>query len=265
MTHKDGFWWCTSAILGSLAYIVPLFLKIGSSEDISFDFAVVSLLLLGVVIGFLRPTRPWRWGLASVLLLPFTEIVSRAIKSYEMTDQSVSIISIISYVLVMIPIYALIALPAVVGAYIGSYFKKRTLKPETKVKSKNISLPWIFGLILGLLISGLPILLIPIYEFPNLYPYWIGGLFTANVIMGITFQTRVWRWAVAVGLGLPIAVILKIIIDSIFGIMDHNLFPFEIIIALFIAAVSSYSGVFIGKLARKIIDKFRISRESEGT
>jgi len=107
------------------------------------------------------------------------------------------------------------------------------------------------------LVSGLPILLLPIYEIFYALPYWVGGLFITSIIMGIIFHTQTWRLAIAVGLGLPAAVIIKIIVDLTFGIRSHNLFPFEIIIALFVAAAASFPGVYLGVFVRKGIMKFK--------
>lgn len=67
LTYKDGFWWCVSAVLGSIVWIIPNALRFGLTEESALLLATISLLLLGAVIGFLRPTRPWRWGIASVL------------------------------------------------------------------------------------------------------------------------------------------------------------------------------------------------------
>jgi hypothetical protein len=265
LTYKDGFWWCISALLGSIVWIIPIAVNFGLAEEGTLLLATISLLLLGAVIGFLRPTRPWRWGIASVLLLPFAEIVRFAVNSSEMTGQGVSIIAVVLTELVKIPVYGLIAIPAILGAYSGSYLKQKTVKSKIQVINKNTSLPWMSGLLLGFLASGIPSYLAAVYEFKYLLPYWVVGLFIAGVTMGVTYPIRVWRWGIAVGLGLPIVVIVKIIMDISHDASSHNLFPFEILIALFIAAVSSFPGVYLGALVRQIIHRFGIGRKSEGT
>ena len=129
------------------------------------------------------------------------------------------------------------------------------------MKSRNRSFPWILGLTLGIIVSGIPIIFAPVYEMIPLFPYWFGGLFITCFAMGITFPTQVWRWAIAVGLGLPIVVILMIIIDSIFDLRSHNLFPIEIVIAFFIAVISSFPGVYLVVLVGRKIEKSKMTED----
>ncbi|MGB2959967.1 MAG: hypothetical protein WBD30_13850, partial [Bacteroidota bacterium] len=201
-----------------------------------------------------------KWG--KVQLMPFAEIVRLASSSSEMTGQSVSIVAIVLTELVTVPIYALIAIPAMLGAYVGSYSKRRVLKSKKKLINKETLLPWSLGLVLGLLVSGIPTLLVADYGFNNLLPYWSIGLFIASLKMGVTFPVRVWRWGMAVGLGLPIAVILRVIVDVSRDSSSHNLFPFEILIALCIAAVCSFLGAYLGTMVGQIIDKLKTGGNS---
>ena len=258
LTRKDGFWWLISAFLGSIAWITPNTLNFGLSIGSVVIISILSLFLLGAVIGYLRPVKPWRWALASVLFLPFFEIVRSVFVPPELARESISIISIILFELVKIPVYALIALPTAFGAYIGSYIKGKGGNKEITPKNSTIILPWILGIFLGILVSVIPILFISDYNLPNLAPYWIGGLFIVSILMGIIFPFPEWRWAIAVGIGLQFVVIFKIIIDSVFSSnINHNLFPFEIIISLFIAAFSSLPGVYLGALIKTLIRKIK--------
>jgi hypothetical protein len=192
------------------------------------------------------------------LFLPFFEIVRIVFVPPELARESFSIISIILYKVVKIPIYALIALQTAFGAYIGSFIKRKGGNKEITPKNSKIILPWLLGLFLGILVSAIPMLFISDYNLPNLAPYWIGGLFIVSILMGIIFPFPEWRWAIAVGIGLPIIVIFKIIVDSLFDSnISHNLFPFEIIISLFIAAFSSLPGVYLGVLIKTLTKKIK--------
>jgi apolipoprotein N-acyltransferase len=58
LTRKDGFWWLISAFLGSIAWITPNTLNLGLSEGSVVILSILSLVLLGAVIGYLRPVKP---------------------------------------------------------------------------------------------------------------------------------------------------------------------------------------------------------------
>lgn len=265
LVNKDGFWWCISAILGSMFWIIPNVYKLGSTEGRSLLIATISLILLGAVIGYLRPVRPWRWGVASVLLLPFLEIIRVLMSSAEMANPNGTLSSQFLYVFIQIPLYGMIAIPAILGAYIGSYVSRKISKSDMKSKSSNISRPWLFGLFMGIIVSVIPIFFVPVYEIKSLLPYWIGGLLISGLMIGIKYPTSVWKWGIAVGLGLPIVVILKMIFDISTGSNSHNLFPFELLSALIIAAISSFPGVYLGKLFRQIIEKNSIQKKTKIT
>lgn len=256
LKNKDGFWWGVAAVLGAGSWIVPLHFRFGLTEGNALLLATACILVTGAVIGFLKPNRPWRWGIASVLLLPVAEIVMLTAGPIEKTEPTFSPLALLPYLLLKIPIYALIALPALLGAYVGAFAKQGTPKFVHLRASAKSWLWWGLAFLLGLLGGGIPILLTTDYEFKSgLLLTWMAVLFLFATIIGIAQPHRAWRWGIAVALGLPVAVILKIIIDSMQDPKLHNLFPFEIIIALFVAVPSSFAGTYFGALSRKLFNR----------
>ena len=260
LTDKHGFyWWGISAVLGCVLWLIPTTLRFGLSEGGTLLLASISLFLLGAVIGFLRPTRPWRWGIASVLLLPFAEIVRFAVSSSEMTGQSVPILAVVLTELVKIPIYGLIAIPALVGAYIGSYSKRRALKSETKLMNKETVLLWMaicFAITLGLLAVILSRIEPIVQADPHFTPFNRGlldsnilvlsvGLFITGFIMTLFQPTRYWLWATCGGIATFIWTIV---------IMAHtgpgNLFPIALAFGVGSGLVFSSIGVVIALIVK---------------
>ena len=229
------------------------------------NFPGILLLYFGITVLIIAFVHHWREKkkfkillIISILGIPLFAILhnlfyglSKMLNVSTVLQSSFEILHVISFFIAII----ICPVGLLVGALgLGLVGKRKESKDNIRFK-KNIFLPWILGVVFGLFVSTIPIVFTPIYELILLAPYWMVGLFTASIIMGIIFQTPEWRWAIAVGIGLPITIIFKIISDSIFSIMDHNLFPIEIIISLFIAVISSFPGVYLGVLIKKIIRK----------
>jgi hypothetical protein len=117
---------------------------------------------------------------------------------------------------------------------------------------------WWLGFILGF-ISGVPYLVMPIefLTFPGyILPLAIIIQFFSATGISFYLPQEARRDAIAVAIGLPAAVICKIIIDSTQDSSSHNLFPFEIIFSLVISIPSTFLGVKVGLFARSVYTDF---------
>ncbi len=261
LKNNDYLWWGVTCFTGAVLWSLPVLLNAdGKDGGAFFLIAALCLLLFGIAIGYFKPQRLWRWALASVLLLPIVEIIIIAATPKEVAGTT-SLVKSLPYLLVKVPIYALQGLPVLIGTYLGAYVRKRAAKDEIVSVSKRQDRIWWLGFILGFL-SGIP------YYFATpksqtstfpvvLFSLVIGILFSSAMGISLAQPQRVWRWAIAVGLGLPAAVICRIIIDSIQDSSSHNMFPFEIIISLIIAAPFTFAGAYAGLLSKSIYTKGR--------
>ena len=118
---------------------------------------------------------------------------------------------------------------------------------------------------LGLSASVIPLLIYEYGETFSIYLIWMVSLFLSAAIMGMSQPDRAWRWGIAVGICLPVVVILKIIIDLTLNLASHSLFPFEIVLALFFALPSSFAGAYLGALTRKLLIKRRIKKNADSS
>ena len=82
-------------------------------------------------------------------------------------------------------------------------------------------------------------------------------LILSSFIISYLLPQKVWRWALAIGLGLVAAVIARIFIDLIQGSASHNLFPFEIILSIIISLPLTFAGSYLGLLANSLVIKFK--------
>jgi hypothetical protein len=262
LKHNDYLWWGVACLTGAILWSCPFLLHAdGKDRGTSFLIATLALLLSGIVFGYFKPQRPWRWALASVLPLPIIELITFAAVPKEAMG-SFSLVQILPYLLVKVPIYALQGLPVLIGAYLAGYAKKRATRDESSIVPKGSNRIGCLGFSLGLLASGIP-LLVSKQEMP-LIP-WVIGLFLCSVGLAVLKPERVWRWAIAVGFGLPAAVIIRIIIDLTQDSSEHNLFPIEIFISLVIAAPCTFAGAYVGLLSKSLYSRTGKKRVSGGT
>lgn len=97
-----GLWLLTSIISGrSEAWDSPLY------WNVAYPLAIV----LAGVLGYVAPEKPWRWALAVMLIQPVVMLFTTS-----------SSFSLLPLGLIM---FAILAIPAVVVASIGRYFRMR--------------------------------------------------------------------------------------------------------------------------------------------
>ncbi len=254
--QMDFLWWGLAAVLGLASILAPGLLKPEWSGT-KLVIAHVGLLISGAVVGYLKPERPWRWGLGSVLLFPVVEFVG--IATSQLSPDSTSLAESLPYLIVKIPVYALQALPALVGAYVSSFAIRGV--PTWDQASSNARL-WGIAFLFGLVAGACSLFLARFlsnkadpFDLWLSYMVWGGSLFVSAMLISLLESYRAWRWAIVVSLGLPIAVLFQIILDIFQARAGHNLWPLEIFVSLLIAVPASFSGAYFGVLTKWILEK----------
>lgn len=116
--RRDYFWWFLAAMLGFWTLLSPDLLRPLADPKLRNYFVMGGLFIAGVVLGFFRPDRPWRWALASILLLPPADVVW-LLRNPQLTALEAG--HVIRHLSLQAPSYLLYALPVLVGAYLGSF------------------------------------------------------------------------------------------------------------------------------------------------
>ncbi len=242
--NTDYLWWGIAAVLGLASVWLPVLLDLGATAERTLIIGHVGLLLSGVILGFFKPERPWRWSLGSVLLFPVAEFFGMVVQL-----PSASFAESLLYIVVKLPIYALQALSALLGAYLGAFAKLGV--PTIRKPSRNARL-WGLGAVLGLTAAGIPLEAVG----PQLaFLVWICGLFLVSAIMGGIQPDRAWRWGIAVSISSSLAVILRIIVDILQQRASHNLWPIEIFVSLVVGVPTAFAGAYFGVLLKRIFRK----------
>lgn len=111
---------------------------------------------------------------------------------------------------------------------------------------------WIIGgLLLCLLVIGVPYWLMP-YNDVTLPTAILGPGLLAIAILALVLRSMkkmtFWRIVIISGAVVPAAVFLRVIWEVIAEPTSHNLWPFEIIIAVFVGAIPALAGALFGNL-----------------
>lgn len=89
-------------------------------------------------------------------------------------------------------------------------------------------------------------------DIPGSFFIWSFGAFFGSLLLMLFVNEKPTKIALLVSLGITLAVIAKIIYDTIFvDSTSHNLAPFEIIICGIITIPSAFVGVYLGFLIKK--------------
>jgi len=112
-------------------------------------------------------------------------------------------------------------------------------------------------ILVGLIIGGISYWLQPFDQMDistGFIPLiWSIGAFLGSVLLMLFVNEKPHKIALFVSLGVALAVLLRIIFDTIFyDSTSHNLAPFEIIICGIITIPSAFAGVYIGLLIKKL-------------
>ena len=228
---KDFLLWSVAAVLGLGAVSLPEFITPRATSRTGwFTLGAIGLLMVGALLGFCQPKRAWRWGLGSVLLFPVFELVTTRGE--------------LAYVFVKLPIYALQALPALLGAYLGALAGMGVPTAERLSEGAKSARVWVLGFLLGALTGWTPRLVVEDGPFDRKISYliWWAGLFLSTLVVGYLRPDRPVRATFTVVLGFTIGIIAECV-----GYSPCNLLPFVILFAVLVAALPTFSGAYLGK------------------
>lgn len=107
------------------------------------------------------------------------------------------------------------------------------------------------GLALGFIVVGLPVL----STYPEWPDYKVVGVLACLGAAGLA-MAHFRSWAViglATGLGFFLVLFVQIVIDTSFGLYDHNLFPISMFIIGVLGQLFALPGAFLGFLVGRFL------------
>jgi hypothetical protein len=111
---------------------------------------------------------------------------------------------------------------------------------------------WVPGFAAGFFTVGVPYWLVP-YNTVSLPDAVMGvGLLVVIAAAALTrvySRRRFWRVVAVMGSIVPAVVMARVVVDGLRDSTSHNLWPFEVAIAVFVGGVASLAGTLLGSLA----------------
>lgn len=125
---RDFIFFVLSAILGLASIVIPVVLTPGIKyydsplfplvrtgiEGFSFSSSCC-LVISGVILGFLNPMSPWRWGIGTMTLFPILAIVEMIVDPYSHNLWPIEFIC-----------YGIMSIPAILGAFAGAFIRRKS-------------------------------------------------------------------------------------------------------------------------------------------
>jgi uncharacterized membrane protein YjjP (DUF1212 family) len=93
----------------------------------------------------------------------------------------------------------------------------------------------------------------------SIYKLMGAGAFLGSLSLTLILNKRPWEIALLITTGIMISIMCRIIFDGINDPSTHNLFPFEIIAALFISVPSAFIGSYLSVLLKFLKSKMTIT------
>ena len=121
----DGLGWILTGVAALAAHRLPDMIATQTAGDVRALISHGSLFLVGAFSGTLRPSRPWRWGLASLVAYAAGDLFHLG-SGAQLPE--VSLYGVWTHIVTGGPDWLFHALPVVIGAYAGAYLVSTRLK-----------------------------------------------------------------------------------------------------------------------------------------
>jgi hypothetical protein len=124
--ESNTLFWGLAAILGLAATWLPGLLLPGSTPETKFLMVTGLFFVIGAFLGSLDPRAVWRWGLGTILLLPIIDYAN-LLQSDKLPKITFSVSGFLAQLTDKGPDYFMLAVPALIGAYLGAFFSRPPL------------------------------------------------------------------------------------------------------------------------------------------
>lgn len=223
--HRVIVQWSLSAVAGAGAAVVTALLSSDPNNPRQVSILLGAFAIGAIPLGLTWPVRPWRWPVAMLVGLTLAQPIRDLSASALLTA------------LVALPLGALVLLPpALLGAYLGSTIRRGVLRHAGWHAMRTGT--WV----LVAMMAGLAPLLFASEVTGLLFSSWALTTGTASFFAVRRTRERPFAAAAATALGPPLAVLARILIDTVRDPTSHTMAPFEILVALLIAIPAAAAG-----------------------
>lgn len=224
--NRRILWWFLAIVATCAGTVIP-FMLTDQAGTIAWSLSIV---VSGVILGLLDSRRPWVFPVLLAL-------------GYAAAGTLIGGISSVGEVITRFQLGATLAIPAAIGSYAGAVVRKlargrlQLSGPETPRSARWIALT--VGTIASIIFVKMP------GQYGILWSFTL--LLSSAIALGYLYSDRLWRWVMMLGYGIPLAALLRTILELYYYPEANGLFPIELSLALSLAVLPTLVGTMVGR------------------
>lgn len=224
--NRKILWWFLAMVSTVIGTVIP-FMLTDQAGTIAWSLGIVAS---GVVLGLLDSRHPW----------VFPAMLTAG---YTLAGSMLGGVELVSDFLLRLQLGATLAIPAAIGSYAGAVGRKllrgrlHVSGPETPRIARLLALT--IGSIASIIFIKMP--------GQNGVMFSSMVLLVSALTLGYLYSDRLWRWVIMLGYGIPLAALLRTILELYYYPEANGLFPIELSLALTLAVLPTLVGTMVGR------------------
>jgi hypothetical protein len=231
--NRKILWWFLALISTAAGVIVPFML----TDQAGTILWTLSIVASGAILGLLDSRKPW---IFPVMLAVGYSIAGTLLGGWASFEE----------LLMRVQLGATLAIPAAIGSYGGAVARKlargrlQIHGKDTPRSARMVALA--VGTIASIIFVKLPGQTGVALSFSL--------LLVAALVLGYMYSDRLWRWVMLLGYGIPLAALLRTILELYYYPEANGLFPIELSLAMALAVLPT----LIGTMAGRALHRYRL-------
>ncbi len=224
--NRKILWWFLAFVSTATGTIVP-FMLTDQVGTIAWSLGIVAA---GAVLGLLDSRRPW----------VFPAMLAAG---YTLAGSLIGGMETAADLIIRLQLGATLAIPAAIGSYAGAVVRKivrgrlQLSGPETPRIARMIAI--VIGTLASIVFVKLP--------GQNGVVFATLMLLVSALVLGYMYSDRLWRWVIMLGYGIPLAALLRTILELYYYPEANGLFPIELSLAVILAVLPTLLGSMVGR------------------
>lgn len=224
--NRKILWWFLAFVSTAAGTIIP-FMLTDQAGTIAWSLGIVAV---GAVLGLLDSRKPWVFP--AMLATGYT-LAGTLIGGMETATD----------LIIRLQLGATLAIPAAIGSYAGAVVRKivrgrlQLSGPETPRIARMIAI--VIGTLASIVFVKLP--------GQNGVVFATLMLLVSALVLGYMYSDRLWRWVIMLGYGIPLAALLRTILELYYYPEANGLFPIELSLAVILAVLPTLLGTMVGR------------------
>ena len=224
--NRKILWWFLAIVCTAAGTVIP-FMLTDQAGTIAWSLGIVAA---GAMLGLLNSNRPW----------VFPAMLAAG---YTLTGSLIGGVETGSDLIIRLQLGATLAIPAAIGSYAGAVVRKLARGRMQIYGSGTPRIARMIAIVIGTLAS------IVFVKLPgqNGVVFATLMLLVSALVLGYMYSDRLWRWVIMLGYGIPLAALLRTILELYYYPEANGLFPIELSLAVILAVLPTLLGSMVGR------------------